>query len=198
MTDAAKKSLHKLVRVADAFAEYAPPGSLYGLTATYLHAQTALLDLNLDEQTVKDTLEGLEGDVAAKALRVVAMAQNFEAFAKAIKERALAMQARAKHADDRACALRLYALNSLRASGFAAGDRIESPDIEIRLQNNPPRVVIEDEKLVPGFYWRTPDQPADVIDKAAILADLKAPDEAGNPRHVPGCRLVQEVRMVEK
>ena len=173
--------------------------SLFGLTGKYLEAQRTLAEIDLDPQTIKDTLESLEGDVAVKALRVVAMAQTFDAFAGAIAERVKAMQARQKAAEAQAEHLRTYVLESLKAAGFEAGDKIVSPEMELRLQKNPPKVDIFDEKAIPSFYWRTPPQPADVIDKAAIKDYLTAGlAEGAIPRSVPGATLVAGVRLVEK
>ena len=186
----------KVIQCPGAFEVSVAPGSLHGLTGAYLLAQQQLMTLDLDPQTIADTLESLEGDVAVKSLRVIAIAQQYDAFAKAIVERADAMAKRAIVAKERAEGLRAYVLESLKAAGFQGGDRIESPEISLRLQNNPAKVVIDNEGEVPKFYWRTPERPpqqTDAIDKKALLEDLKA-----GPARFPGVRLVVETRLVEK
>lgn len=193
----------RVVQCPAAFSVPATAGeSLFGLTTTYLAAQQRLLEIDLDPQTIADTLESLEGDVAVKSLRVIAIAQQYDAFAKAILDRMAAMSKRAAGALSQAETLRTYVLTSLKAAGFEGGDKIESPEISLRLQNNPPKVLIEDEAAVPKFYWRTPErppQPPDVIDKKALLEDLKADaNGAGGANGVPGARLVVETRLVER
>lgn len=189
----------KVIQVPGAFETVAPAGSLFALTGTYLDAQRKLAEIDLDPQTVADTLESLEGDIAVKSVRVIAIAQQYEAFADGCAMAANRMQQRASANIKRANLLRDYVLASLQAAGFEAGDKIESPEISLRLQRNPPSVEITDASLIPGFYWRTPDTPADVIDKKAILEDLKAePKEGEPPAHIPGARLVSVIRLVEK
>lgn len=202
----AKKPAGKVIQCPGAFDVPAVPGSLFALTGNYLEAQHKLQELDLDPQTIADTLESLEGDVAVKALRVIAIAQQYDAFETAIAERAKAMMVRANAANLQAQRLRAYVLESLKAAGFAAGDKIVSPEIELRLQNNPAKVEIERAEDLPGFYFRTyvppvapdPRDPS-LIDKKAIKEYLDGELASGEqPRHVPGAKLVQEARLIEK
>lgn len=195
------KATGKVVEVKDPFAGAATAGNLYALTGEYLKAQNQLLELDLDPQTIADTLEALEGDVAAKALRVVAIAQQFDAFASAIKEREKSLEARRKAAERKATELRAYVLEQLTAAGFAAGDKIRSPDLELRLQKNPAKVVIDNAELVPGFLRQIPTPPPEVMppDLEAIKTYLSAELKEGEEPHVvAGAHLEQITRLVEK
>lgn len=48
--------------------------ALYALTQQYMDAANKLADMDLDEQTLADTLEGLSGDFEAKAVSVAMIA----------------------------------------------------------------------------------------------------------------------------
>lgn len=196
------KTKGRVIQCPAAFETTVPDGSLFALTGNYLTALHKLAEIDLDPQTIADTLESLEGDIAVKSLRVIAIAQQYDAFAGAIQERMIPMAKRMVAAKAQAERLRTYVTESLRVAGFEGGDKIVSPEIELRLQNNPPKVEIEDEALVPAFYWRQPEQPPlppKVIDKAMLAEALKRePAEGEAPPHVPGAKLTVSVRLVEK
>ena len=118
----AAKPKGRVVQCPAAFSVPVTAGeSLFGLTGTYLAAQQRLLEIDLDPQTIADTLESLEGDIAVKSLRVIAIAQQYDAFAKAIMDRMTAMAKRAAGAQSQAEMLRKYVLDSLKAAGFDKG-----------------------------------------------------------------------------
>lgn len=202
----ANKPKGKDIQCPSAFDVPAVAGSLFALTGDYLDAQRKLAEIDLDPQTIADTLESLEGDIAVKALRVIAIAQQFDAFAEAIESRLMAMAKRAGASKARAAYLRNYVRDSLIAAGFQAKDKISSPEIVLALQNNPAKVEIEHIEDVPGFYFRTwvaptapdPRDPS-LLDKKAIKDYLEDKIENGElAAHVPGAKLVQDVRLVEK
>ena len=70
--------------------------ALYLLAEEYRAAAEKLADLDLDEQTVADTLESLAGSVEVKATNVAAFARNLEALADQIDEAERSMAARRK------------------------------------------------------------------------------------------------------
>jgi hypothetical protein len=59
--------------------------ALYQLADVYLADLQVLADLDLDEQTVSDTLEGLSGELEVKATNVAMFCRNLEVSAEAIK-----------------------------------------------------------------------------------------------------------------
>ena len=59
---------------------------LFVLAGEYRSAAQKLADLDLDEQTVADTLESLSGDLEVKATNVAMFARDLEARAEAIKQ----------------------------------------------------------------------------------------------------------------
>lgn len=200
------KPTGRVIQCPEAFATVAPAGSLHALTGTYLEAQHKLAEIDLDPQTIADTLEALEGDIAVKALRVIAIAQQYDAFAAGIEARLSSMAKRMVQSRAQAERLREYVLESARAAGLVAGDRIVSPEIELRFQRNPAKLEVTDATLVPSFFFRDyvpppvpdPRDPA-LIDKNAIKAYLTAELKEGEaPHHVAGVTLTVETRLVEK
>jgi len=160
--------------------------SLYSLVQEYRDAAEKLADLELDEQTIADTLEGLSGDLEAKATNVAKFVRNLEATAAQIKEAEGAMSARRKAIELRAEGLKRYLFGSMQAAGI---QKIESPWFVLSVKSNPPAVDVFDVAQVPAAFMRQPEPPPATPDKASIKDELKA------GRDVPGCRLVQSQRL---
>lgn len=155
--------------------------SLYDIAAEYRQAADKLADLDLDEQTIADTLEGMSGALEVKAQNVVMFARNLEATAAAIKEAETAMAARRKAIEHRAAGLRRYALSAMQVAGVQS---IECPYFKLTVRKNPPAVEVFDAAQIPAQFMRTPEPPPPAPDKKAITEAIKAGQE------VPGARLV--------
>ena len=160
--------------------------SLYEIAAVYRADADRLADLDLDAQTVLDTLECLSGELESKAQSVVYVARNLEATAAAIKDAEAAMAKRRKAFESRAEELRRYVLATMQ---IARVERIECPHFRLSIRNNPPAVDIFEPALVPADYMAQPAPPPPAPDKALIKkAILDGYD-------VPGVRLAQGVRL---
>ena len=157
--------------------------SLYDIAAEYRQTADKLADLDLDEQTIADTLEGMSGALELKAQNVVMFARNLEATATAIKEAETAMASRRKAIEHRAAGLRRYALSAMQVAGVQS---IECPYFKLSVRKNPPAVEVFDAAQIPAQFMRTPP-PAP--DKKAITEAIKAGQE------VPGARLVSGERL---
>lgn len=160
--------------------------ALYQLADLYLQDLQKLADLDLDEQTVADTLEGLSGELEVKATNVAAFARNLEASAEAIKRAEVQMELRRKAIERRADRLRSYLKDNMERTGIL---KIEGPHFQIAIKKNPPAVHVEALELVPAEFMKTPPPPPPVLDKKAVGDALKA------GRDVPGCRLEQGTRL---
>ena len=160
--------------------------SLYDIAAEYRQTADKLADLDLDEQTIADTLEGLSGALEVKAQNVVMFARNLEATATAIKEAETAMAARRKAIEHRAAGLRRYALSAMQVAGVQS---IECPYFKLSVRKNPPAVEVFDAAQIPAQFMRTPEPPPPAPDKKAITEAIKAGQE------VPGARLVSGERL---
>ena len=160
--------------------------SLYDIAAEYRQTADKLADLDLDEQTIADTLEGMSGALEVKAQNVVMFARNLEATATAIKEAETAMAARRKAIENRAAGLRRYALSAMQVAGVQS---IECPYFKLSVRKNPPAVEVFDAAQIPAQFMRTPEPPPPAPDKKAITEAIKAGKE------VPGARLVSGERL---
>lgn len=163
--------------------------TLYSLTAEYRAAAERLHDLDLDDQTIADTLESMQGAIEVKAQNVAFMVRNFEALADQIKAAEEAMSARRKAMEARAARIRSYLLGNMLACGIS---KIECPEFRIAVQNNPPSVVIDSEGLIPSEFMTAPEPPQPRANKKAIAEAIKA------GREIPGAHLETSSRLVIK
>lgn len=164
----------------------APLPSLYVLADQYLADLQKLAELDLDDQTVADTLEGLAGDIEVKATNVAMFARNLEATAEAIKGAEAQMAARRKAVEARAESLRAYLKAQMERTGIT---KIESPYFALTIKQNQPAVHVEDAALVPTEFKKFTPPPPPTVDKKAVAEALKSGTD------VPGCRLERGTRL---
>ncbi|RFA24416.1 hypothetical protein CAI21_21575, partial [Alkalilimnicola ehrlichii] len=137
--------------------------TLYQLSDQYKQAYDVLSqDENLPAEVFNDTMEGLAGDIEAKATNVAAFIGNLEASVGAMKEAEKRIAQRRKTAEERVKWLKNYLLTNMQACGIK---RIDAPEYSIRLQKNPTSVQISDAEAVPANFYR---QPPPEIDKQAV------------------------------
>lgn len=160
--------------------------ALYEIAAEYRDAATKLAELDLDAQTIADTLEGLSGDLETKAQNVAFFVRNLEATAAAIKQAEADMAARRKAMENRADCLNRYIFESMTVAGI---EKIECPHFRLAIKNNPAAVDVFEPGLVPASFMRTPEPPPPAPDKTAIKEALKAGQD------VPGARLTSGQRL---
>lgn len=153
--------------------------ALHMLTADYRAAAMRLADLDMDAQTVADTLEGMSGELETKAQAVAYMVRALEADAAAVKQWADDAAARAKAIQARADRLRDYMAACLSAAGI---QKIEGPGIRIGWRKSS-AVVIDDPAQIPAEFMRTPEPPPPQPDKRAIGDAIKEGTD------VPGARI---------
>ena len=165
--------------------------ALYSLAGQYRQLAERLADLDLDAQTIVDTIEasGLVDDLQTKAQGVLMIAQGAEMHNAAIDSEIARLQALKAQRCKVAQGLRDYLLDNMQAAGI---EKIECPLFKITVRKNPPAVEIVDWAALPAEFMIVPE-PKPVIaapDKAAIKRLLIA----GHP--VPGAQLTQGVRLV--
>ena len=144
--------------------------SLYVLADEYLIAAEKMADLDLDEQTIADTLEGLAGTLEVKATNVAMFIRNLEAGAESIKQAEEKMSARRKFIENRANRIRAYLKENMLRTGIT---KIECPYFKLAIRDNPPSVVVDAPELVPKDYLRQPEPPPPVPDKKLIAQAIK-------------------------
>ena len=144
---------------------------LYELVSQHRELHEIASDSDIDPQVLKDTLEGLEGDIEVKCQSVAAVIRMLENEADTITAAVKAMQARAKRTQERADGIRTYLLTNMQATGIS---KISCPYFVISLRKNPLRVDVFDEASIPAAYRVFPEPPPPTIDRRLVLAALKA------------------------
>lgn len=160
---------------------------LYLLADEYLVVAKQLADLELPDEVIADTLEGASGDLEAKAWNIAALVQQFEGDIVTIKDAEQRMAARRKNLERRVASIREYLLVTLLRVGI---HEIESPEFVIRLRDNPPRVVFDDETVIPEAFKR--EEIIVSIRKDEIRKSLL------DGQDVPGAHLERDKRLVIK
>ena len=145
------------------------------MTALFILAQEhrALADklhnLELDDQTIADTLEAEGGDLVEKGKNVAAVFRNLESDAKQIKEAEQQLAERRKAIEKRAESLRNYLKTNMEVAGIT---KIECPWFVVSIAQNPEAVTVEDESLIPRDYFK--EIPATYqLDKALVKQAIK-------------------------
>ena len=155
--------------------------NLYEITEKYRQAFADLDQSGLDEQTISDTLEGIEGEFEEKGKSIAAYFQNLEAESDAIRK-AIASMAERKHAiDKKVDRLKDYLLMNMIRSGIK---KIECPEFSVSVAKNPASVELFDESRIPDQYKVS--MTVTTIDKNAIKNSLKCGDI------IAGARLVND------
>ena len=160
--------------------------SLYILAQQYRADSDKLAAMELDEQTLADTLEGMGGELELKAENVVMFARNLEVTAAAIKDAEAQMAARRKAMESRAASLKRYVLENMQ---FAGIQKIEGPLFKLSIRENPPSVEVSEPDLIPLEYMTQPDPPPPAPNKIAIKAAIAAGVD------VPGAKVNRTTRL---
>jgi hypothetical protein len=160
--------------------------TLYEIAAEYRTDLEKLADLDLDDQTMEDTLESMGGELQTKAQSVACFIRNLEATAFAIKQAELNMAARRKALENRADRVKDYLHASMKVAGV---EKIECPLFRLSVKNNPASVEVYEPGLIPPQFMRQAEAPPPAPDKSAIKEAMKAGQE------VPGCRLTSGTRL---
>lgn len=160
--------------------------TLYEIATQYRADLDKLAELDLDDQTLTDTLDGMGGELEVKAQSVACFIRNLEATAAQIKEAEAQMAARRKALENRAGRIKDYLLASMIVAGV---QKVECPLFRLSVRDNPAAVEVYEPELIPAEFMRQPEPPPPAPDKAAIKEAMKA------GREVPGCRLTQGKRL---
>jgi len=161
--------------------------ALYELTAQHRELERLAVDGEIDEATLRDTLEGLEGNIQEKGASVAAMVANLDAWANTVSDAAERLATRANAMRNRAVWLKGYLLVNMTACGIS---KIETAELVASIRKNPASVQIVDGAVLPErFMVPAPPPPPARPDKKLIAAALKAGED------VPGCSLVSTERL---
>lgn len=157
---------------------------LYEIADIYLQALEDLAGID-DAQAVADTLEGLAGTFEQKAVNVAAYIRSLEAEAGAIADAAQRLDQRRQALTKQAGRLRDYLQQQMERTGML---KLKGVYVTLRVQPNPPSVVVEDEARLPACY-----KERETIVKV-LRGEIAKALKAGTP--VPGARLQPSSRLV--
>jgi hypothetical protein len=179
--------------------------ALYEIVAQYRSLETLDASEDLPIEVIRDTLEGLTGELTVKATNVAKFILNVEAMAEAVDGAAKQMKLRAERMRKRADSIREYLRTNMQGAGIT---KIEAVEFVLQLKKNPPAVVIDNEAEIPVAFKPTPappPPPGPTIDKKAIAIALKAhasivaaaatTGAKPPPSPVPGAHLEQAERL---
>lgn len=160
--------------------------TLYDLAAEYAADLEKLANLDLPEETVKDTLDSMGGELQAKAQNIAGFVKHLETLTAGIKDAERQMAEKRKRLEARIDRLKQYTLDTMVIHGI---QKIETPYFTLSVAKNPYSVEVFDEDMIPAHFLRQPPLPMPVPDKAAIKESIEAGED------VPGCRLNQSLRL---
>jgi hypothetical protein len=159
---------------------------LYQLVAQYRELQNIDAE-DADDEALANTLDGLGGEITEKATNVAAFVKNLDIFAQSIENAAAEMKRRAEVVRRKADRTKAYLLNCMQGAGL---QKVQAPEITVRIQRNPIAVMIAPEAKIPAEYMVTPEPPPPRPDKKKLREAL----EGGAV--VDGVHLEQGVRLV--
>lgn len=157
---------------------------LYELSSQYLQLAHQLADLDLDAQTVQDTIEasGLTDEFTAKAQGIEMVCRELTKDVPAIDAEIKRLKALKDHRERVADGLHDYLKFHMAQTGI---QKIEAPLFSISLRTNPPSVEVFDEAQVPNEF---------MVPKYSISKTLLK-DAMAAGREVPGARMTQTQRI---
>lgn len=151
--------------------------SLYELKNDYLR----LLELEeeVDQEAFQDALDNLTDEINTKAENIAAVLKQMEADVKMLKDEETRLKNRRIAIENNHERLKEYLKNELEVMNI---DKVKTPKFTITVRNNPVKVVIKDEDLIPADY----KIPKYSIDKKVLKEALL------NGEEIKGAELIQE------
>lgn len=156
--------------------------TLFEISQEYREALTELVDM--DDDAVMDTLDALKDTLEVKAGNVSAFVKTLESTVDSMKDAESRMAHRRLIIENKINRIKQYIKTNMVNSGI---EKIELPEFVISIKNNPPKVEITNEDILPEKYFRSKTTIAP--DKTAIKKDMV------NGESVDGCNLIQNTRL---
>ena len=150
---------------------------LYELTSAY--EQLLEQAEEMDPEVFQDTLESIEDAIEEKAQNIAKLIRNLEGDIEVLKQEEQRLKRRRTSLESKVKSIKDYLKNELEGAGI---DKVKSAHFNISIRNNPPKVLVEDEKLIPSDYMIPKYSP----DKKVLKELLQSGKE------IPGVRLIQE------
>lgn len=158
--------------------------ALYHLTGQFLELSRTLANIDLDSETVADTIEasGLPDDIALKAQGIEMVCRDSMKDLPAIEAEIKRLQALKAHRVAVADGLKAYLKRNMEAMAM---QKIQCPVFTFSIVNNPESVEVFEEAMVPKEYM----VPKYSVSKTKVKESLRAGVD------VPGARLVKTTRL---
>lgn len=148
--------------------------TLYELAGQFNHVAEMLVDEEIDQEVIIHTLESIDAAIEEKADNYAKLIKNQESDSKGIAEEIKRLQARKQAKDNNIKNMKLSLQNAMNEIGKT---KFKTELFSFNIQNNPVKVDIVDEDLIP-----------DEFKKIKIEYDKTAIKKAEN---VPGVELIQ-------
>lgn len=156
--------------------------SLYALTQEFLQVAAQLEELDLDQETIQDTLESLQLPIEEKAENIIKYAKNLQAMSEARKNEAKRLLELADKDNKKAERLLSYLDESLKMLGK---EKLTAGVFQVSYRKGS-EVVEIDENALPKEYWVMPEPIAKPMGKPELKVMLK------NGAEIPGVSLVRK------
>jgi hypothetical protein len=156
--------------------------TLFEISNEYKLALAELVDL--EDDAVVDTLDALKGTLEVKAGNVSAFIRTLESTSSAMKRAEGQIAQRRLVLDRKIDRITKYIKTNMLNAGIK---KIELPEFVISVKDNPPKVDIVNEDILPEKYFRSKTTIAP--DKTAIKKDMV------NGKDVDGCSLIKNTRL---
>lgn len=161
--------------------------ALYELAAEFQGVANKLEELELDEQTIADTLEGYSAEFDDKIVSIVSLIRNLEATADAIKEAEKHQKERCEAIEKKADWLRNYVLQNMTAIGK---EKVSCGLFAVRIRTNAPSVQIANNAALSSRF---------MVEKVTVNPDKKALKEAIEAGEIiDGVTLVRNTSLIIK
>ena len=129
-----------------------------------------------DEETLLDTIEGAS-DLPPLLAAILRSRLEDLGLAEALRQRLETMRARLERIESRAEQKRVLVATAMQEAGLK---KLVEPEFTASLRPGPSKLIVIDETLIPGEFWRP--QPAR-LDRQFLMATVKA------GRSIPGAEL---------
>ena len=124
--------------------------SLFKMADEFIDLAKLLVDeSDMPNEIINEILDAQSGEFTEKAWNVAAMVLQFDAEADMVRTAEKRMSARRKTLESRADWLRDYLLVQLIRTGT---NELSSAEFVVRVCDNPPRTIIDDEDAIPDDY----------------------------------------------
>lgn len=152
--------------------------ALYTIADQYLHTLRQLEETDLPAEVVRDTLEGMGGELMVKGAAVASYFLNLEAEAAAIREAEKRMADRRKRIEARVQQMKDYLQENMERCGIT---EIKAPEFRLAIQKKRPSVEVVDMDALPAEFKRI--KYVEEAEKTELYKALSAGKE------IPGARL---------